>query len=488
MIRHLPVMAVVTLLMAAYFIPLVKPRLRIYSRMATLIILGAATVMSGYLVWETMNGSVIRYAVGGWSAPYGIEIAVTPLTAIVMLAVSFVTFFVFIYRFVDPSAPQAEAPTWYDAVIILLVAAVFGITQANDLFNLYVFIEISSLSAVALVAAGRGGKPSVAAFKYLMLVTVGSGFVVFAIGLLYIMTGYLGFPQVHDALQAVWHQYPHVVYLSASFFIVGFGIKSALFPLHVWLPDAHSSAPTTSSALLSGIAVKAYLIALFKLFYMVYGQTLLISLDVSRILLFMGVAGVIGGSLFAMVQSEAKRMLAYSTVAQLGYIFVGLGLDNAAGLTAAIFQIVSHACMKSALFVIAGHFGQQGKKKLKDYAGIGRREPVLFAAFTICALSMIGIPLFSGFVTKWVLFNAALSANQYWVILAVVVSGLLNAAYFLPVLWTGWFGGDAEYVRPRFQTALALPVVMAAVVLWLGVAPSSVLKVMENAANLMLRW
>jgi multicomponent Na+:H+ antiporter subunit D len=488
MLRHLPVLSVVCLLLAAYFVPLIKPRLRLFSRAATLSILVFATAISVYFVSVTMDGSVIRYSVGGWQAPYGIELAVTLLTAIVMLVVSFVTLLVFVYRLVDPSAPQDQAPTWYDAVIVLLVAGIFGITQANDLFNLYVFVEISSLAACALVAAGKGGKPSAAAFKYLMLATVGSGFVVFAIGLLYIITGYLGFSQVHETLQLVWQAYPHVVYLSVCFFIVGFGIKSALFPLHVWLPDAHSSAPTTSSALLSGVVVKAYLVALLKLFYMVYGQDLLHFLGVPRIILFLGMAGVIGGSLFAMVQTEVKRMLAYSTVAQLGYIFVGLGLNNELGLTAAIFQIVSHACMKSALFVIAGHFVQNGKKMVQDYVGIGKQQPILFAAFTVCALSMIGIPLFSGFITKWALFNAALAVNQFAVILAVVVSGLLNAAYFLPILWAGWFRGESKYARPRLQVNLALPVVMAMMVLWLGMAPDSFMQAFSTAANLMLRW
>lgn len=488
MIRHLPVLAVVGLLIGAYLLPLFSTRLKIVRQMFTLSVLVGALGASMYFLVSTAKGNVISYAVGGWNAPFGIEITVSPLTAVVMLVASGVTALVYIYRIFDASTPQGEAASWYDAVILLLVAGIFGITQANDLFNLFVFIEICSLSACALVAASTEAKAAEAAFKYLMLCTIGSGFVLFAIGLLYIITGYLSFSYVYDSLQSVWSLYPHVVYLAASFFIVGLGIKAALFPLHVWLPDAHSAAPTTSSALLSGIAVKAYLLALFKLLYLVFGQTLLHKLAMDQVLLFLGVAGVLGGSLFALVQSEMKRLLAYSTVAQLGYIFIGIGLGNAAGLTAAVFQIASHATMKATLFLVAGYFASQGKKKLDDYAGIGKSEPVLFVAFTIAALSMIGLPLLSGFVTKWYLFSAALDLGHYTVVIAIVLSGLLNAAYFLPVLWLGWFGSERPYGRLQLGWYNMLPGLLSALVLYLGMAPNGLLKVMAVAVSQMLRW
>lgn len=488
MMQHLPVLSVVFVLITAYLLPLVKPRYKIVGQVATILILAGAAIASFYFVALTATGEVIIYEVGGWQAPFGITIAINSLTAIVMSAVSVVTLLAYFYRLSDPTAPQGQAGSLYDALLMLLVASVFGITQCNDLFNLFVFIEICTLSACALVAAGKGGKASIAAFKYLMLCTVASGLVMFAIGLLYFITGYLSFAYVHDTLQIVWQSYPHVVYLSAVLFIVGMGIKSALFPLHVWLPDAHSSAPTTSSALLSGIAVKAYLVGLFKVFYLVFGRELLQALGMANLLWVLGVAGVIGASLFALVQKEVKRMLAYSTVAQLGYIFIGIGLNNNLGVAAAIFQIVSHACMKSAMFAIAGHLAGEGKTQVSDYAGVGKKEPVLFTAFTIFALSMIGIPLFSGFVTKWLLFRAALDAKHAGVLLFIVLSGLLNAGYFLPLLWNGWFGGETGYAKPRFRFSQALPIVMAVVVLWLGIAPAPLLRLLDRTANLMLRW
>lgn len=488
MMQHLPVLSVVSVLIIAYLLPLVKPRFKIVGQVVTLLMLIGTAIASMYFVAITAFGDVVNYEVGGWQAPFGITIAITPLTAIIMLVVSVITLLVYFYRLSDPTAPQGQAGSWYDALLMLLVASIFGITQCNDLFNLFVFIEICTLSACALVAAGKGGKASIAAFKYLMLCNVASGFVMFAIGLLYFITGYLSFAYVHDTLQIVWQSYPHVVYLSATLFIVGMGLKSALFPLHVWLPDAHSSAPTTSSALLSGIAVKAYLVGLFKVFYLVFGRELLQALGMSNLLLILGVAGVIGASLFALVQKEVKRMLAYSTVAQLGYIFIGLGLNNNLGVAAAIFQIISHACMKSAMFVIAGHFAQDGKEKISDYAGVGKKEPVLFAAFTVCALSMIGLPIFSGFITKWVLFKAALDAKHVGILLFIVMSGLLNAGYFLPLLWNGWFGGQPGYAKPQVKFSQALPIVMALVVLWLGIAPARLLRLLDTTANLMLRW
>lgn len=484
MIKHLPVLLIAALLITAYLLPI----LRRFRQGLTAVALLGATIASLYFLSLTYGGAEIRYAVGGWTAPFGIVIVVNALTSFLMCVVSAVTLVVYTFRLTDQSTPAGISGGWYDAVILLLVTSVFGITQANDLFNLFVFIEVCSLSACALVTAGKEARAAEAAFKYLMLCTIGSGFVLLGIGLLYIITGYLSFPHVYQTLAATWYMYPHVVYLSSCLFVVGLGIKAALFPLHVWLPDAHQNAPSTSSALLSGIAVKAYVIALFKVLYLVYGPILLYQLGMPQVLLALGAAGIIGGSLFALVQTEVKRLLAYSTVAQLGYVFVGFGLSNEAGITAAVFQIASHACMKAALFLVAGHFAQEGRKKVKDYVGVGKEEPLLFGAFSVAALAMIGLPLFSGFVTKWYLFSAALPSRNYMAMIAIVVSGLLNAGYFLPLLWAGWFGSDAPYKSFRPSFSAAAPLLLALGVIYLGLAPGQLLQLLSTAIGQLLGW
>ena len=195
---------------------------------------------------------------------------------------------------------------------------------------------------------------------------------------------------------------------------------------------------------------------------------------------------MLGGSLFALVQSEVKRMLAYSTVAQLGYIFIGIGIGTVTGLTAAIFQIASHAAMKATLFLIAGYFASKGKKKVTDYEGLGKSDPVMFTTFMICALSMIGFPLLSGFITKWYLFQAALSLRHYGLIIVIVISGLLNAAYFLPVLWVGWFS-EKRYARIPLRMYDMAPVALCTVVVYLGISPDRLLRAIGVAVGQMLR-
>jgi multicomponent Na+:H+ antiporter subunit D len=272
--------------------------------------------------------------------------------------------------------------------------------------------------------------------------------------------------------------------MAVSFVLVGFGVKSALFPLHVWLPDAHSTAPSPASAILSGLAVKGYLICLLKFLYGVFGPTLLQDLAIDRILTLAGAVAIIVGSVLALTQEELKRRLAYSTVAQVGYIFLGLALMNTKALTGALFYLASHAVIKATLFLAAGAMlAATGKKNLRELAGVGRKMPVTMGAFTVGSLGLIGLPLFSGFIGKWYLLLGSLEAGKLLPVAVIIAGSVLCAAYLFPVIRVAYFEAASEndWRDPGLPQKIALLLLAAAVVI-LGIIPGPLLQLAIGAA------
>jgi multicomponent Na+:H+ antiporter subunit D len=288
----------------------------------------------------------------------------------------------------------------------------------------------------------------------------------------------------HEGINKIWQSNPHVVWMAFSFILVGFGVKSALFPLHVWLPDAHSVAPSPASAILSGVAVKGYLICLLKILYNVFGYTLMREFVIHRILVLAGTVAIIAGSILALMQIELKRRLAFSTVAQVGYIIMGIGLMNTKGLSGTLFYLASHAVIKSVLFLSAGAMiAASGKKNINELAGIGRKMPITMAAFTIGSLGLTGIPLFSGFIGKWNLIVGSLELGNVIPAVVIVVGSVLCAAYLFPVIRVAYFEPvpEEDWKDPRLTQKIAL-ISLALAVLILGIIPGPFLELAERAA------
>ena len=275
-----------------------------------------------------------------------------------------------------------------------------------------------------------------------------------------------------------------MVWMAISFILVGFGVKSALFPLHVWLPDAHSTAPSPASAILSGLAVKGYLICLLKILYNVFGHTLIQAFAVHRILVLAGMVAIIAGSILALTQDELKRRLAFSTVAQVGYIILGLGLVNMKGLTGTLFYLASHAVIKSSLFLAAGAIiAATGKHRISELAGIGRKMPITMAVFTVGSLSLVGIPLFSGFIGKWYLILGNLEAGNIIPVAVIIIGSVLCAAYLFPIIRTAYFEpvADEDWQDPGLPQKISLILLAVAIVI-LGVLPGPFLELASRAA------
>lgn len=474
----LPILPVTVMLVGAYLVPLLRRR---GTRVSVGITIACSTIALGaaaYMLYLNSVGTVVRYQAGGWAPPIGIEVRVGPLDSFMAATIVGVGLLVLVWTVSGLGSelhPQA-VPLYY-TVFLLTMAGMIGMAFAADMFNMYVFLEVTGLGACALVAAKGDRKSTSAAFKYLILNCVGSCFVLFAIGMVYLISGNLNFEFIRYELAGAWVHFPRLQWVTLSFFLVGFGIKAALFPLHVWLPDAHSSATTASSAVLSGLVVKIYAFTFIKILsLLLVGEGLGLAWPVLRtVMLIMSAAAIIGGSGFALVQTHVKRILAYSTVAQIGYIFLGLALGTVTGFVIAVFHILAHALMKSCLFLSAGTVAQRtGAKKVADYDGMGRRMPVTMACFSVAALSMIGIPGFAGLISKWYLATGAMVAGMPWCVALMVISGILNACYYLPILERAYFrpcdhGRDEAHAPLSILTPILL---LAAGCVALGLFPS----------------
>lgn len=457
---------------------------------AYLVIAGVAYafIISCVLTGRVMAGEIIHYHVSDWLPPWGIEIVIDELGAMMLLLLTGCSLLILIFsvKSLHKEIPE-EATGWYYTLFLLTLTAMIGMVVTNDIFNLYVMVEVVGLGACGLVVA-KGEKLSTeASLRYLMLATLGSGFLLFGIGFLYQVTGNLNIPYIAAELVRVREQYPFLMWATMSFITVGLGVKAALFPLHIWLPDAHSSAPSPSSAVLSGLVVKVYIVAMLRIYFLVFGFDVFHETYMRYLIIFLASLAILGGSLFAFVQLNLKRRLAYSTVAQIGYIFLGFSLGTKWGIMAALLHIVIHAFMKCCLFLAAGAiYYQTGRKKVTHFSGLGYRMPVTMAAFTVSALSMVGIPLFGGFITKYGLAMGSLEANNPYFIILIVISGLLNAAYYFPILWQAYFtsGHNVKLELDKVPFSMLIPIVIMALgILYMGIFPSGTLEFLERAVS-----
>ncbi len=486
-IANLPVFVVIIPLFIAFILPVLARRMKLVESLVisaeTLWLLSAVSLASIVLI---QKGTPIIYSVGGWSAPWGIELKVDSLAAFFLLVATTISFPVALFakdNLIEEVGTKEQVARFY-VLLLLLSGVMAGMAVTNDLFNVFVLVEVATLSCCGLVSSRNHPRASEAAFKYLILATLGSTLVMGGIGFIYMLTGHLNMGFAHQELAQVWQNSPHVIWMAMSFMLVGFGVKSALFPLHVWLPDAHSTAPTPASAILSGLAVKGYIICLLKVMYSVFGQTLMRQFNLDRILVLAGMIAIIGASLFALTQNELKRRLAYSTVAQVGYLFLGMGLMNTIGLTGTLFYLASHAVIKASLFLAAGAMiAATGKKNISDLAGLGRKMPITMAVFTIGSLGLIGIPLFSGFVGKWYLLLGGLEAGNILSVIVIIVGSVLCAAYLLPIIRIAYFepATEEDIQDPGLPQKLALAILAIAVMV-LGILPGPILELARRAA------
>lgn len=425
-----------------------------------------------------LQGESFTYQLGHFPAPWGNELRAGVLEGIMAACFTGVMLLSLTGGHQDfESDIENGKQNLYFLMINLLSASLLAQVYTNDMFTGYVFLEISGIAACAVVMATQTGLAIACTIRYMIFNSLGSGLFLLGVAILYRCTGQLLMEPLHNAVMLLSAQgsmvWPMIV--SLGLMTVGLAAKSGQFPFHSWLPGAHSNATTTSSAILSGLVLKGYIIFEIKIIVRVFSLELLRQWHLTDILFLFGVGGMIIASLRARKEEQAKRMIAFSTVAQIGYIYAALGLGTKLGIAAACFQVIAHAFTKTMLFAsvgtlidVSGH-----EKRLHYLRGSARRAPLAGAAFTLGGLSLCGLPLLAGFGAKYLIANASFY-NRYLTVamlLALAFSSLLNALYYLPAIINFWMPPLEDYPvvrsdRSRRFSLIAFMIVNVALGVW----------------------
>ncbi len=487
MSAHLPILQVVVPLLAAPFCLFLK-RGRVAWGLAVLAS-WAALAIALALLDQVMREGVLSYAIGDWAPPIGIEYRVDVVNAWVLVIVSGIGAIVSPYAMasIEREVEAGRIPLFY-AAYLLCLSGLLGITITGDMFNVFVFLEISSLSAYALIALGQARRALTSAFRYLIMGSVGATFIVIGIGLLYVMTGTLNMADLAQLLPEVWDS--RTVKVAYGFLTVGFCLKLALFPLHLWLPNAYTYAPSAVTAFMASTATKVAVYMLLRFFLTIFGAPF--SFDVmalDRVLLPLALVAIASMSLVAIFQVNVKRLLAYSSVAQIGYMILGLSFATVTGLTATLLHLFNHALMKGALFMAMGCVMYRiGSVHINAMAGLGRRMPWTMAAFVVGGLSLVGVPLTVGFVSKWYLILGALERGWWPVAILVLLTSLLALVYIWRVVEAAYFRdfpGD-EQTREAPWTLLGPTWALVALNLYFGIDAGRTVQIARQAAETLM--
>jgi multicomponent Na+:H+ antiporter subunit D len=485
---HLPALLIVLPLMAGPIAVILRHKTAVWAWATAVSWIVLA--MSWRLLNQVLEQGVVSYHLGGWEPPWGIEYRIDAANAYVLLLLTTVAAVVFPYarQSVADEVPEDRHHLFY-AMLLLCLTGLMGMTITGDAFNVFVFLEISSLSMYGLIAMGRSPKALTASFRYLVLGTIGGTFVLIGIGLMYMATGTLNMIDLSVRLAEVGAN--RTVQTAFAFMTVGLSVKLAVFPLHIWLPNAYTYAPSAVTAFIAATATKVSFYVLLRTVYTVFGAELaFVELDLAQVLLPLAIVGIYVGSLVACFEPNVKRLLAYSSVAQVGYMVVGLSLANETALTGGIAHLFNHALMKGGLFLAVGCVAYRlGSVELDDWAGLGRRMPLTMAAFVIGGLSLIGVPLTVGFISKWYFVLGALEADKVWVAAALLGSSLIAVVYVWRVIEVAYFRpvpeGAVEIEEAPFWMLLCTWVLIGGTVVC-GVATDVTVGVATRAAQALM--
>lgn len=446
---------------------------RRWARNWTLLVITTVTVLSAIFVvlMHDYPGSYV-YMMGHFPAPWGNEIRAGLLEAVTALFFSLIMLLSLMggLKKVEEHILEDKQSLYY-VMLLLLTAALMAQIYTNDLFTAYVFLEIMTIAACSLITARTKGRTLVAATRYMIMNLLGSGLFLLGITLLYDLSGHLLMSNIKQAVAELAQsgQYALPLTVVVALMTIGLGIKSALFPFHTWVPDAYSYSTPTSAAILSSLVSKGYIFLLLKIYYRVIGLDVIASTGILDVLFVFALVGMVMGSVSAIRQSDIRRMIAFSSVAQIGYIFMGFGMGTEEGIVAAVFHIFAHAVCKAMLFLAAGGLADASgnSKQFRDLRGSGFRSPVAGVAFTIGALSMVGFPFLGGFTSKVNFAMAAMNTGDVRmmaVLVVLIISTWLNTIYFLKTVITLYRkplpGADYPVERGRrgfcFNAALVL--------------------------------
>ncbi|NLC32757.1 MAG: sodium:proton antiporter [Clostridiales bacterium] len=488
--QNFPFFSIILCMIAGIVTSILKPKA---AKALTFFVSGSVVVLSVLTLSLTLRlDSAYPYMMGHFPSPWGNEIRIGRLEALMATGFSVVLCLSLIGGLRhSPAFVSEKKVNLYCIMVDLALAAVLVLIYTNDLFTVYVFIEILTIASCALVVVRQNGHTLVAITRYMIMHLFGSGLLLLGISMLYGITGHLLMEPLGEAVRAIVDtgEYAGPLTVVIALITAGLAIKSAMFPFHSWAPDTYAYAPPLSSAILSGIISKTYIFVLIKFYYRVVGMDVIISQNISPFLFVCGVSGMILASVMAISQRDIRRMIAYSSVAQIGYIYMGLGIGTTAGVEAALFQMLVHSVVKSLLFLATYELINVSgdRKRFRYLHGAGYRNVPAGIVFTVAAMSMVGIPFTGGFIVK---LNLAISGMVFggWmrslVLIALAISTLLNGVYFLHTVVSIYRRppGDIAYPPAEKIPPYALVALFASMLLiiYLGIGSEPILRVIQT--------
>lgn len=461
MIPHAPILAILIPLFASFLTPVIGilSRRRGIKRarewFAIAAVLAELVVVASMLptVWD---GQVLVYRLGGWQPPWGINLAIDGLNLLAALIVAGIGALVMIYSFIymerDTGLDQ------YYTLYLLILAGMMGVALTGDIFNLYVFFEIMCISSYALVAFRRKWQSIEASIKYMIVSSLGTSFILLGIALLYGLAGSLN---IADLAQKLGQIDASAVFVPLTLFVTGFGIKIAVVPLHMWMPDAYQAAPSAVAALFSGATATVGIYAMVRVVYILFG-----AFAIGTMLAALGLVTMVLGALMALAQRDLKRLLAYSGISQIGYILLGVGLGTVLGIQGGLFHLLNNAIYKTMLFMIAGAIVYRvGTSDMDQLGGLWKNMPVTGTLFAVGALAISGVPPFNGFASKWTIYVAGIEAGQPVFTIIALITSALTLAYFLKALNSIFLGQRPKHLSNVKETPLPMmfPIMLLAV-------------------------
>jgi multicomponent Na+:H+ antiporter subunit D len=442
--QHFAIYAIATPLFVSVLVPIITLWKKNWAMPLTGLALTVSLVLSSLLVPLVRTTGYLSYHLGSWEPPFGIEIRIDFLGVFMMVMISAIALIVAVYsrKYISPDPSDRERtffffreemeegkkPVYY-SLFLVVSAAMLGFVATGDIFNMFVFFELMAICSYALVAIPGTRLPIKAAIRYMLMAVPAAMLALLGIGLLYSVTGTLNLADLAQRIAS--SEYTQVITASYIMLITGFSVKAAVFPLHLWLPEAHSKAPSSVSALLSALIVKMGIFGIIRVSYSAYDAYFPADLAwITRALMLAGAGAIIYGGIMAIRQRDLKLMIAYSTVMNVGYIILGFSMAEVTALVGSTYHIMAHALAKSCLFLCAGSIiSRSGYQTIDELKGASRKMPLTCGAFALASLSVIGIPPTAGFVGKWYLVSGSLSAGNA-AIGAIILAGSIMAAVF----------------------------------------------------------
>ncbi len=484
MSQQLPAILFLLPLFAAISMPVVCLKHRHWSQPISLTILAAMVLVSILNLQNVIHHGEVRYVFSGWTVPLGIEWVADGLASVIIMLLSVLALLGVV--FTGPTSPKALGGriVHFYTLILLLISSMIGIVFAGDLFNIFVFLEVAAISSYALIGVA-GGRALFAAFRYLVLGTLGASLYLLGVSYLYAVTGTLNMADIAERLPLLLDSKALVGGL--LFIFIGLGIKMALVPFHAWMPESYTYAPDSVSPILASLVTKVVLLAWVRIIYWVFNASIVINdIPILPLVQVIGVLAAVIGAFLALAQRSIKMLFAYGGISHIGIILIGIGQGNQTGFAGGVFYLLNDAVMQAALFFLAGvAFCQYGVRTIDDIGRVGKQSPWLAGSLIVMALGMIGLPPTGGFFGKWYIILGALEAGNYFSVGGVLLSTLLTLAYFVK-LFEGIFRQtstqlDVQPGETPLSFKLTLGITTVAIML-LGLFSAPIVQLLLNHA------